>query len=112
MNYHKQSVTDIEVTGKRILCRCDFNVPMQDGRITSEKRILAAMPTIRYLVEHGAKLILCSHMGKPKGQWLPALSMRPVAEEISRLLGKPVRMAEDVVGRMPRPRPPHWKTAR
>lgn len=98
MNYHKQSVTDIEVTGKRILCRCDFNVPMQDGRITSEKRILAAMPTIRYLVEHGAKLILCSHMGKPKGQWLPALSMRPVAEEISRLLGKPVRMAEDVVG--------------
>ena len=98
MNYHKQSVTDIEVTGKRVLCRRDFNVPMQDGRITSEKRILAAMPTIRYLVEHGAKLILCSHMGKPKGQWLPALSMRPVADEISRLLGKPVQMAEDVIG--------------
>ena len=66
MNYNKKSVEDIDVKGKRVLCRCDFNVPTKEGKITSDKRIVAAMPTIEYLVNHGARVILCSHMGKPK----------------------------------------------
>ena len=98
MNYNKKSIEDIDVTGKRVLCRCDFNVPTKDGKITSDKRIVAAMPTIRYLVDHGAKVILCSHMGKPKGEWKPELSLKIVAERISELLGKEVIMANDVAG--------------
>ena len=98
MNYNKKSIEDIDVSGKRVLCRCDFNVPTKDGKITSDKRIVAAMPTIEYLVNHGAKVILCSHMGKPKGEWKPELSLKVVAERISELLGKPVIMAADVVG--------------
>ena len=87
MNYNKKSIMDIEVTGKRVLCRCDFNVPTKEGKITSDKRIVAAMPTIQYLVDNGAKVILCSHMGKPKGEWKPELSLKIVAERISELLG-------------------------
>ena len=98
MNYNKKSIEDIEVTGKRVLCRCDFNVPTKGGKITSDKRIVAAMPTIKYLVDNGAKIILCSHMGKPKGEWKPELSLKVVAERISELLGKEVIMAEDVAG--------------
>ena len=98
MNYNKKSIEDIDVTGKRVMCRCDFNVPTKDGKITSDKRIVAAMPTIRYLVDHGAKVILCSHMGKPKGEWKPELSLKIVAERISELLGKEVIMANDVAG--------------
>ena len=98
MNYNKKSIEDIEVTGKRVLCRCDFNVPTKNGKITSDKRIVAAMPTIEYLVNHGAKVILCSHMGKPKGEWKPELSLKVVAERISELLGKEVIMAADVAG--------------
>ena len=98
MNYNKKSIEDIEVAGKRVLCRCDFNVPTKNGQITSDKRIVAAMPTIRYLVEQGAKVILCSHMGKPKGEWKPELSLKIVAERISQLLGKEVIMAADVAG--------------
>ncbi len=98
MNYNKKSITDIEVTGKRVLCRCDFNVPTKEGKITSDKRIVAAMPTIQYLVDNGAKVILCSHMGKPKGEWKPELSLKIVAERISQLLGKEVIMASDVAG--------------
>ena len=98
MNYNKKSIEDIDVAGKRVLCRCDFNVPTQNGKITSDKRIVAAMPTIRYLVDHGAKVILCSHMGKPKGEWKPELSLKVVAERISELLGKEVIMASDVAG--------------
>lgn len=98
MNYNKKSIEDIDVAGKRVLCRCDFNVPTKDGKITSDKRIVAAMPTIEYLVNHGAKVILCSHMGKPKGEWKPELSLKVVAERISQLLGKEVIMAADVVG--------------
>ena len=98
MNYNKKSIEDIEVTGKRVLCRCDFNVPTKEGKITSDKRIVAALPTIEYLVRNGAKVILCSHMGKPKGEWKPELSLKVVAARISELLGKEVIMAEDVAG--------------
>ena len=98
MNYNKKSIEDIDVAGKRVLCRCDFNVPTKNGVITSDKRIVAAMPTIKYLVDHNAKVILCSHMGKPKGEWKPELSLKVVADRISELLGKPVVMAADVAG--------------
>ena len=98
MNYNKKSIEDIDVAGKRVLCRCDFNVPTKDGKITSDKRIVAAMPTIEYLVNKGAKVILCSHMGKPKGEWKPELSLKIVAARLSELLGKEVIMAADVAG--------------
>ena len=98
MNYNKKSVEDIDVAGKRVLCRCDFNVPTKDGKITSDKRIVAALPTIQYLVKHGARVILCSHMGKPKNGPDPAFSLQVVAERLSELLGQPVKMAKDVVG--------------
>ena len=98
MNYNKKSIEDIEVAGKRVLCRCDFNVPTKGGKITSDKRIVAAMPTIKYLVDQGAKVILCSHMGKPKGEWKPELSLKIVADRLSELLGKEVIMASDVAG--------------
>ena len=98
MNYNKKSIEDIEVAGKRVLCRCDFNVPTKGGVITSDKRIVAAMPTIEYLVGKGAKVILCSHMGKPKGEWKPELSLKIVADRLSQLLGKEVIMAADVAG--------------
>ena len=98
MNYNKKSVEDIDVAGKRVLCRCDFNVPTKDGKITSDKRIVAALPTIQYLVKHNARVILCSHMGKPKGEVKPELSLQVVADRLSELLGQPVKMAKDVVG--------------
>ena len=98
MNYNKKSVEQIDVRGKRVLCRCDFNVPTKDGKITSDKRIVAALPTIRYLIDHGARVILCSHMGKPKGEFKPELSLKVVADRLSELLGKPVTMAADVAG--------------
>ena len=98
MNYNKRSVEDIEVRGKRVLCRCDFNVPTKEGKITSDKRIVAALPTINYLREHGAKVILCSHMGKPKGEYKPELSLKVVADRLSELLGVEVKMSKDVAG--------------
>ena len=98
MNYNKKSVKDVALQGKRVLCRCDFNVPLKAGEITSDKRIVAALPTIRYLIDHGAKVILCSHMGKPKGEFKPELSLEVVAKRLSELLGQPVKMAKDVVG--------------
>ena len=98
MNYNKKSIEDIEVAGKRVLCRCDFNVPTKNGVITSDKRIVAALPTIKYLIEHNAKVILCSHMGKPKGEWKPELSLKIVADRLSELLGQEVIMAADVAG--------------
>ena len=98
MNYNKKSIIDVEVSGKRVLCRCDFNVPTKEGKITSDKRIVAALPTIEYLVKNGAKVILCSHMGKPKGEWKPELSLKVVADRLSELLGQEVIMAADVVG--------------
>ena len=98
MNYIKKSIEDIEVAGKRVLCRCDFNVPTKAGKITSDKRIVAALPTIQYLVANKAKVILCSHMGKPKGEWKPELSLKIVADRLSELLGQEVIMAADVAG--------------
>ena len=101
MNYNKKTVKDVEVSGKKVLLRCDFNVPMAkdgSGVITDDKRIRAALPTIQYLLEQGAAVIACSHMGKPKGEVKPELSLKPVAARLSELLGKPVIMAEDVVG--------------
>ena len=98
MNYNKKSIEDIEVAGKRVLCRCDFNVPTKGGKITSDKRIVAALPTIQYLIDKGAKVILCSHMGKPKGEWKPELSLKIVADRLRELLGKEVIMASDVAG--------------
>ena len=98
MNYNKKSVEDIEVAGKRVLCRCDFNVPIKGGVITSDKRIVAALPTVQYLVKAGAKVILCSHMGKPKGEYKPELSLQVVADRLSELLGQKVIMAKDVAG--------------
>lgn len=95
---NKMSVRDVDAAGKRVLVRCDFNVPLKDGVITNDKRIVAALPTIRYLAENGAKVILCSHLGRPKGQWLPEFSLAPVAARLSELLGKPVRMSRDVIG--------------
>ncbi len=97
MNYNKKSVEDVDVRGKRVLCRCDFNVPTKEGKITSDKRIVAALPTIKYLREHGARVILCSHMGKPKGID-PAFSLQIVADRLSELLGVEVKMSKDVAG--------------
>ncbi len=97
---NKKTVDDLQVKGKRVLLRCDFNVPLQDGVITDENRITAALPTIQKLVGDGAKVILCSHMGKPKGEPKPELSLAPVAKRLSELLGKDVVFAKDdtVVG--------------
>lgn len=96
----KKSVDDLKVQGKRVLVRCDFNVPLKDGVITDENRITAALPTIEKLVKDGGKVILCSHMGKPKGEPKPELSLAPVAKRLSELLGKEVVFAKDdnVVG--------------
>ena len=100
MNYNKKTVCDVDVSGKKVLLRCDFNVPQdkETGAITSDKRIVAALPTIQYLLEHDAAVIACSHMGKPKGEWKPELSMAPVAKRLSELLGKDVILAKDIVG--------------
>ena len=98
MNYNKKSIEDIDVSGKRVLVRCDFNVPLKDGVITNDKRIAAALPTIKYLVEHGARVILCSHLGRPKGEFNPAFSLAPVAKRLSELLGQEVVLAADVIG--------------
>ncbi|WP_304509441.1 phosphoglycerate kinase [Anaerotignum sp.] len=94
---NKKSVDDLQVKGKKVLVRCDFNVPLQDGEITDESRITAALPTIKKLLEDGGKVILCSHMGKPKGEAKPELSLAPVAKRLSELLDKDVVFAKDEV---------------
>ena len=95
---NKKSVEDIDVAGKRVLVRCDFNVKMENGVITSDKRIVASLPTIEYLINHNARVILCSHLGRPKGEFNPEFSLAPVAVRLSELLGREVKMAKDVVG--------------
>ena len=100
MNYNKKTILDVDVAGKKILLRCDFNVPQdkETGAITSDKRIVAALPTIRYLLEKKAAVIACSHLGKPKGEWKTKLSLAPVAQRLSQLLGQEVIFAKDIVG--------------
>ena len=97
---NKKSVDDINVAGKKVLVRCDFNVPLKDGQITDENRLVAALPTIKKLISDGGKVILCSHLGKPKGEPKPELSLAPVAVRLSELLGQEVKFAADdnVVG--------------
>ena len=97
---NKKSVDDINVKGKRVLVRCDFNVPLQEGKITDENRLVAALPTIKKLIADGGKVILCSHLGKPKGEPKPELSLAPVAKRLTELLGQEVVFAADpeVVG--------------
>lgn len=100
MGLNKKSVDDINVAGKRVLCRCDFNVPLKGDVITDENRLVAALPTIKKLIADGGKVILCSHLGKPKGEPKPELSLAPVAKRLSTLLGQEVKFAADneVVG--------------
>ena len=100
MNYNKKTVRDLDLAGKKVLLRCDFNVPQDKatGKITSDKRIVASLPTIRYLLEHGAAVIACSHLGKPKGEWKESLTLAPVAQRLSELLEIPVEFAKDIVG--------------
>ncbi|MBO4971759.1 MAG: phosphoglycerate kinase [Clostridia bacterium] len=98
MTYNKKNIEDINVAGKKVLVRCDFNVPLKDGVITSDKRIVEAIPTIKYLLDQGAKVILCSHMGKPKGEVVAKYSLAPVAVRLTELLGKEVKLAKDTIG--------------
>ena len=96
---NKVTIKDIDVNGKKVLLRCDFNVPLDENlNITDKTRIIAALPTIKYLLDHNAKLILCSHLGRPKGEVKKEFSLAPVAKELSNQLGKEVKLAEDIVG--------------
>ena len=98
--YNKKSVTDVPLSGKKVLLRCDYNVPldMETGQITDEGRITATLPTIKYILEQGASIIICSHMGRPKGEWRNEMSLAPVALNLSSHIGKSVKMAKDVIG--------------
>ena len=100
MNYNKKTIMDVEVSGKKVLLRCDFNVPQDKatGEITSDKRIVAALPTINYLLDNGAAVIACSHLGKPKGEWKEKFSLAIVAKRLGELLGREVIFAKDIVG--------------
>ena len=100
MNYNKKTVNDIDLKGKKVLLRCDFNVPQDKatGAITDDKRIVAALPTIRYLLSQGAAVIACSHLGKPKGEVKPALSLAPVAARLGTLLEQEIIFAADTIG--------------
>src|SRR5512142_412287 len=96
--FNKKTITDIDVKGKRVLVRVDFNVPIKDGKVGDDTRIRAALPTIEYLLQHGAAVILMSHLGRPKGGPEAKYSLRPVAEHLSQLLGMSVQFAEDSIG--------------
>lgn len=99
MNYNKKSIEDVDVKGKKVLVRCDFNVPQdENGNITDENRIIGALPTIKYLRDHGAAVILCSHLGRPKGEFKPKYTLAPVAKRLGELLGCEVKLAADVIG--------------
>src|SRR5437773_5832768 len=95
---NKLSITSLDLEGKRVFMRVDFNVPLQDGKITDDTRIQAALPSIRYVIEKGGRLVLASHLGRPKGKPDPQYSLQPVAKRLSELLGRPVAFASDCVG--------------
>src|SRR5260370_15480945 len=94
----KLSIKDLDLRAKRVFIRVDFNVPIEDGRVTDDTRIRAALPTMQYATGHGARVILASHLGRPKGQRVDKYSLRPVAEHLSQLLGRPVAFADDCIG--------------
>ncbi len=100
MNYSKKSIKDIDVSGKKVLLRCDFNIPLdkETGDISDDGRILSSLPTINYLLDNNAAVIACSHLGRPKGEWNKAMSLKVVGRRLSELLNKPVKMSEDVIG--------------
>src|SRR5687768_18585905 len=94
----KLSIRDLDLSGKRVFIRVDFNVPIKDGKVDDDSRIRASLPTIQYAIEHGARVILASHLGRPKGQRVDKYSLRPVAEHLSQLLERPVAFADDCIG--------------
>ncbi len=96
--FNKKTIRDVDFKGKRVLVRVDFNVPIKDGVVTDDTRIKAALPTMQYLLDHGASLVLCSHLGRPKEGPDPQFSMKPVAEHLAKIMGKPVAFAEDCIG--------------
>src|SRR6267378_3176807 len=95
---NKLSIKDLDLKGKRVFIRVDFNVPIKDGKVDDDTRIRASLPTINYAVEHGARVILASHLGRPKGQRVDKYSLRPVADHLAKVIEKPVAFAEDCVG--------------
>src|SRR5262245_26081264 len=96
---NKLSISDLDLTGKRVFMRVDFNVPISDGKITDDTRITASLPSIKYVIQNGGRLILASHLGRPKGKPEPKYSLKPVAARLSELLGKPAQFASDCIGR-------------